>query len=115
MITSTMKCLSLIMYMEARNQSDRTKALVASVAIERAKQEELSVCESMRKPRSYSWVWKKQPSKIDKVLLDSFDKLALKELKQPTLVGRYYFNECSAGKKFKTENKLLKSGKLCFY
>ena len=44
----TIACLSLIMYMEALNQGDYTKALVADVAIERAKQEELSVCQSMK-------------------------------------------------------------------
>ena len=43
--------------MEALNQSNYTKALVADVAIERASQEGFSICKSMKVKKSYSWMW----------------------------------------------------------
>lgn len=109
------KCLALIMYMEARNQNERTKALVASVAIERAKQENKDVCSSMRKPRAYSWLWDGVSTKVDSKLVAELGKLAELQLKHPAILGRYYFNECIYGKRFKTDNKVIRSEKLCFY
>ena len=108
-------CLSLIMYMEALNQSDYTKALVADVAIERAKQEELSVCQSMKKKKSYSWMWDGKYTKVDRKLLEGLKPIAARELKKPVVKGRFFFNECSLGKRFRTDYKLIRSEKLCFY
>jgi hypothetical protein len=102
--------------MEARNQSDRTKALVADVAIERAKQEGLGLCESMKKPRAYSWYWDKKHTKLSSEVLKQAEVVALRELKNPTITGRYFFNECKAPeRKYKTPNSIIKSEKLCFY
>ena len=111
----TIACLSLIMYMEALNQGDYTKALVADVAIERAKQEELSVCQSMKRKKSYSGMWDGKSTKVNKKLLEGLKPIAVKELKKPVVTGRYFFNECSMGKRYKTKYKLIKSEKLCFY
>ena len=114
----TIACLSLIMYMEALNQGDYTKALVADVAIERAKQEELSVCQSMKRKKSYSWMWDGKNTKVDNQILKDLRQIAVSELKKPTITGRYFFNECrsaSKGRRYKTEYKLIKSEKLCFY
>ena len=113
---SIVKCLSLIVAMEARNQSDRTKALVADVAIERAKQEGLGLCESMKKPRAYSWYWDKRSTKLSSEVLKQAEVVALRELKSPTITGRYFFNECKSPKrKYKTPNSVIKSERLCFY
>jgi hypothetical protein len=113
---SIVKCLSLIVAMEARNQSDRTKALVADVAIERAKQEGLGLCESMKKPRAYSWYWDKKHTKLSSEVLKQAEVVALRELKSPAITGRYFFNECKAPKrKYKTPNSVIKSERLCFY
>ena len=113
---SIVKCLSLVIAMEARNQSDRTKALVADVAIERAKQEGLGLCESMKKPRAYSWYWSRKHTRLKPEVLQEAEVIAIKELKSPTITGRYFFNECKAPKKrYKTPNSVIKSERLCFY
>lgn len=113
---SIVKCLSLVIAMEARNQSDRTKALVADVAIERAKQEGLGLCESMRKPRAYSWMWDRKRTKLEPEVLKQAEVIAIKELQKPKITGRYFFNECKAPvRKYKTPHSVIKSEKLCFY
>lgn len=100
--------------MEARGQGLRTQTLVADVAIERAKDENLTVCKSMNKKGSYSWT--KSRYKVNWKEVDKFNSLVLKELSRKPTSGRIYFNECSRPKKkFKTETKVLKSDKLCFY
>jgi hypothetical protein len=101
--------------MEARNQSDRTQALVGSVAIYRAKNEHLSICQSMRKYKSYQWYWEKQRVSLKKYELKLVEPVAKRELKAPTLVGRRYFNPTTLSKRFKTKFKPVKSGCLLFY
>lgn len=101
--------------MEARNQSDLTKSLVASVAIHRAKVEKLSICKSMAKYKNYQWYWEKQRVPLRKYELKAVEPIASKELKQPTLVGRYFFNTVKLGKRFKTKFKPKRSGCMLFY
>lgn len=108
-------CLALIVFFESRGEPVLTQQYVASVAIERAKQENVSVCESMRKPRSYSWYWDKHSNRVDRKSLKQFEVLAVKELRNPTLKGRSFFNERKMGKRFRTPNKPLVSGNLVFY
>ena len=110
-----LKCLTLIIAMEARNQSERTQALVGSVAIHRAKVEHLSICKSMRKPKSYAWYWEKQRAKLQEYELVVPRKVAMAELQGATLQGRRYFNTLQRGKKFKTKFKPIRSGCLLFY
>ena len=112
---STITCLAMIMFFETRGEPVITQQYVASVALERAKQEQVSVCESMKKPRSYSWYWDKKSNKVDHKLLKQFEVLAVREMRNPTLKGRVFFNERRMGKRFRTPNKPLVSGKLMFY
>jgi spore germination cell wall hydrolase CwlJ-like protein len=108
-------CLSLIMYMEALNQSNYTKALVADVAIERASQEGFSICKSMKVKKSYSWMWDGKNTRVNRKLLEGLKPIAVKELKKPMVTGRYFFNECTMGKRWKTKYNMIRSEKLCFY
>ena len=112
---STLSCLALIIYMEASTETSFTQSLVADVAIARATSEQLSICQSMKRPKSYSWLWDGKATKVDKAKLKELEKVAKQELYRSKVRKRLYFNNCWMGKRFKTENKLLRSGKLCFY
>ena len=115
---STIYCLSLIVYFEGSITSDFTKRLITSVAIERAKQENLSICESMKKPKSYSWMWDGRNTKPNKKTMKSYHNLIKEELARPTITGRKYFNECKSitkGRKYTTKYRVIKSDNLCFY
>lgn len=115
MLLTELKCLTLIIAMEARNQSEKTQALVGSVAIYRAKQEHLSICQSMRKYKSYQWYWEKQRVQPKSYELKLVEPIARRELHSPTLVGRRFFNTLLLKKRFKTKFKPVKSGCLLFY
>lgn len=108
-------CLALVIYMEANTQSKFTQSLVADVAIARADKENLSICSSMKKPKSYSWMWDGKSTKVNRERLKELEKVAKEELKRDKIRKRLYFNECNLGKRFKTENKMIRSEKLCFY
>lgn len=108
-------CIALVMYMEAQTQSIFTKSLVGSVVIERAKQENTAICKSIKKRGGYSWMWDGKHTKIKKEHLVKLYPLAQKELKKPTITGRYFFNECNLGKRWRTPYRVIKSEQLCFY
>ena len=112
---TNMACLALIIAMEARNQNDYTKSLVADIAIERAKVENVSICSSMKKPKAYSWMWDGVNTKLTSDILMEATKIARKELKSPIVTGRYFFNECTLGRRYKTQYRMIRSEKLCFY
>lgn len=112
---TNLACLALIIAMEARNQNDYTRSLVADVAIERAKVENVSICKSMKKKASYSWMWDGVNTKLTSEILADVTKVAFKELKSPRITGRYFFNECSLGRRYKTKYTMIRSEKLCFY
>ena len=114
-MTATLYCLSLVMYMEASIQSEYTKRLVASVVIERAKQEDKSICKSIKTRGAYSWMWDGRRTKVDQKVLHKLHHISAQELFQPTITGRYFFNECTLGKRWKTKYKMIRSEKLCFY
>ena len=107
-------CLAMIVFFESRGEPELTQRYVASVAIERARQEQVSLCSSMRKPRAYSWYWDKKPNAVAKEL-KPFEVLAVREIRKPTLTGYMYFNEYKMGRRYRTPKKLTKSGHLVFY
>lgn len=112
---SSVACLALIMYMESRGEPLQTQQYVASVAIERAMQEQVTICESMKKPRAYSWMWDRKKTKVDHKRLNALKTIAVRELATPTLKGRMYFNERKLGKLWRTRYKPTVSGNLIFY
>lgn len=112
---NTLACLTLVLYMEARNQTTYTQSLVASVVIERAKTEHTTICKSIKRKGSYSWMWDGLNTKVDKKLFNNIKEVASSELANPTITGRYFFNEKRMGKRYKTQNKPIVSGKLIFY
>ena len=112
---SALSCLALIVAMESRGQALQTQHYVASVAIERAKEERTEICNSMKKPRAYSWMWDGKKTKIDKVSMDVAKTVATQELKNQSLKGRLYFNERKLAKLWRTPHKPIVSGNLIFY
>jgi hypothetical protein len=108
-------CLAMIVFFESRGEPVITQRYVASVAIERAKQEQVSLCSSMRKPRAYSWYWDKKPNAVAKDSLKPFEVLAVREIRKPTLTGYMYFNEKKMLRRYATPKRLIKSGHLVFY
>lgn len=110
------KALLLIVFMEASTQSEATQRLVASAAIARAQHEKTSIYKSMKKPKTYSWMWDGRNTKVPwDILRKRYSRLVAEELAKPSMKGRIYFNECSLGKRFKTDFKMIRSGQLCFY
>lgn len=115
-IMTTLACLTLIVYMEARSEPELAQQLVAQVAINRAKSEGTTLCKSMRKPRSYSFYWDKKSNKItEKSIYRNIISLSSRVLEQDSLANRLYFNECFLGKRYKSEYKMKRVGNLCFY
>ena len=112
---SSVACLALIIYMESRGESLQTQQYVASVAIERARQEQATICESMKKPRAYSWMWDRKKTKVDPVKLKAMQVVANKEMHHQSLSGRLYFNERRLAKMWRTPHKPIVSGNLIFY
>lgn len=49
-------CLAQNIFMEARGESYMSKMAVAHVTINRARKERTSICRSLQRPGSYSWV-----------------------------------------------------------
>lgn len=112
---TALSCLALIVAMEARGQALQTQHYVASVAIERAKEERTDICKSMKRPRSYSWMFDGVSTKVDKKSMLVATSVAASEIKHQSLTGRLYFNERKMGKRYRTPNPLIVSGNLVFY
>ena len=113
MITAT--CLALIVYFEARGEPELAQRYVADVAIFRAKIEGVTVCESMRKPKAYSWVWDRKSDIIDPPQMKIVRSIAEQELKSQKIQGRKHFNEKRLGKIWNTQVKPVTVGNLIFY
>jgi hypothetical protein len=105
-------CIALVMYMEARSESFLTQSQVAYVAMNRAAKEKLDICTSIKRPKSYSWMWDGENTIVDKKWLR--DKMS-KRLERNLIGNRLYFNECSMGKLWKTQYPVVKFDNLCFY
>lgn len=113
---SSVACLALIIYFEARGEPDLAQRMVAEVAIHRAKTEDKPICKSLRSPRSYSFMWDKISNKIrDKESYEDALSIARRVLNTKNVPSRLYFNECSMGKRYKTQHKIRRVGRLCFY
>lgn len=110
---NTLTCLALIAYMEARGESLQTKNYVIQAAYSIAEQENTTVCGTLRKRGIYSWMWDRKQTKVDKTMLVNLKKILSFRRKEG--FNRRFFNHCRLGKRFKTENRMIKSGKLCFY
>lgn len=112
---TSLTCLALAIFMEARGESSFTQSLVADVVITRAATTGKTICQEIKTPKSYSWMWDGVSTKVPEKELKKLEIVAKQELKRVKIKDRFYFSNCSAGKRFKTANKMIKSGKLCFY
>lgn len=111
-------CLSLVVEHEARGTSFRTKHLVASVIMERAKQEKSKVCEVIYKPSAFSNLSEHKPK--NQLELKSFKEsnTIAKNILTGKLVpinGFTYFNVKRLGVLHNTEVKPILSDGMLFY
>lgn len=107
--------LSLIVFMEARNQPPITQQYLVSFAIEAARERKISVKQSLHVKGLYSWNWDGINTPVDKkFLVDKIYPVVKRELarKKRSLTGFKHFNNCS-GKKF--PGFRFKSNDICFY
>lgn len=112
---TTLTAISLVVYMEARNQSDITKQYIASFVIEKAEKLKITTCKSLKIKNLYSWNWDSINTPIDrKVMEEEIEPIVKKELSlsKRSLSGYEFFNICK-GKKF--TGKVKRSGSICFY
>ena len=56
MLKSTILCLALTVFFEARGEPDEGKYAVAEVVVNRAKERNLTICEVVKEPGQFSWV-----------------------------------------------------------
>ena len=113
---TSLACLALIIYHEARSMPLQAQHLVAQVAITRAYKEEQSVCKSLKVKKSYSFMWDRRSNsmKEDKAKTRAY-QVARKTLHNHANHSYTYFNECTLGKRFKTKTRMIRIKKLCFY
>ena len=105
-------CIALVLYMEARSESFLTQSQVAYVVMNRAAKEKLTVCASIKKPRSYSWMWDGKNTPVDR---EWIRKTVNKPLERNLIGNRLYFNECRLGKLWRTPYTVVRINNLCFY
>jgi spore germination cell wall hydrolase CwlJ-like protein len=107
--------MALIIYMEARSESLITQSLITEIVYNRAEQDKRTICEELKHPKSYSWMWDGVSTPIDdKNAYAIALNIAKQTMTHRKLKGYRFFNICK-GKKFKTRKKVIKSGKICFY
>jgi N-acetylmuramoyl-L-alanine amidase len=58
LITSTILCLALNVFYEARNTTEIDREAVAVVALNRAQEEKTTVCHVIAEPKQFSWTSK---------------------------------------------------------
>lgn len=110
---NSLLCLSLVVYMEARNQSIPTQLETARTALTISKEENKPICKTLSIPGLYSWNWDKKSTKVDKEKLKEIKSLIVKYKPKPS--GRRYLNSRRLGRRFKTDFKMVCRDNLCFY
>lgn len=133
---TTLTCLALIIYMEGSNQSIQTQDFLAEFALEKANDNNTTVCKTIFNGHIYSWSHNGDLRKRGVSIYKKKDKIVVKNdvleeeaysvartiarhaILRQQIRNHTYFNNCSVGKKgrrFKTDYAVLKSEKLCFY
>ena len=115
MLATSMLCIALTVYHESRNQPVPTQMAVASVVMNRAKQEHKSVCSVVKQPKQFSFVHNGRiPVPTDKHTF----KLIKQRVAQnrANLSRKYtYFNHVSMGKRYQTSARPVRLAELLFY
>lgn len=118
MAVSTLLCMALAIYMEARGEPVETKIAVAAVTLNRTKDKDYpsSVCGVVNQSGQYTWN-KRVKIKEPKAYEDSkrIAHLYLTNKLRNPIGSRLYFNNRYLGKKYKTPNKPIRLSKLIFY
>lgn len=111
-------CLSIAIEHEARGTSFRTKNLVASVVMERAKGDKAKICKVVYEPHAFSYLKEHKPHNT--IELKSFkesrtisEHILTGELKP--IKGFKYFNTKELGILYHTKIKPISSGGMIFY
>jgi N-acetylmuramoyl-L-alanine amidase len=120
-LSSSILCLALTVYIEARSQPIKSQIAVAAVTVNRTRSKGFpkTVCEVVKQPGQYQWVKKNKRYIISEV--EAYNK-ALEVSKQylkgnlPNPIGpRLFFNNTSLGKVNKSPYTTLKIKDMVFY
>ena len=125
---SVLCLITAALYKEARSETPAAQLAVAHVVMARKTTDKTSVCRVIAKKHQFSWVKNGRVLPLPKASTD-VDKLALERaitLSKRVLFGRLrsakllsgkyqYFNHTKLGKRYKTQTKAVKLGKLLFY
>lgn len=119
MLASTLLCMTLVIYHEARGEVEMGRIAVAAITMNRTKETEKpsTVCKVVYDSNQYSFV--KHPTKIkEKEAYDKAKKIAKQYmagfLKNP-IGNRKYFNHKKLGKRYKTPYKPILIGNMLYY
>jgi N-acetylmuramoyl-L-alanine amidase len=118
MITTTLLCLTLNIFHEARGESIDTQEAVAAVTLNRSKKRGRGVCREVYSPGSFSWTRHSHLKIKEKVAFERAKRIATAYLsgKVNGRIGdRLYFNERRLGKRFKTKHRPIIIGRLIMY
>lgn len=119
MITSSLLCLALTVYHEARSEPIEAQIGVVEVVMNRTNHPSYSssICKTIYDYKEFSWTLKKKRVKEVKELekIKQLIPLVLSKRVKGTVGSSLYFNHRSLGKRFKTNNRPRVYGKLVFY
>ncbi len=118
MFATTLLCLTMTIYAEARGEPVEGQIAVAAITINRTKDKgrPKSVCGVVSQKGQYTW--NKKIKVKDKKAYKSSKKLASLYLRgklRSKIGSRLYFNRYELGKKYKTKYKPIRIGKHIFY
>jgi spore germination cell wall hydrolase CwlJ-like protein len=124
MIKTTLFCLSLVMYREARSEGLDAQIATAKILQNRATIRKTSVCGELAKAAQFSWVKSyrivkpKWDGSVDWIAWEQAAKTArcLNNLSVKGITPKHiYFNTLAMGKRYKTKTKTVRIGQLLFY
>lgn len=118
---SSLACIALVVYMEARSLPEQAQKLVAQIVINRATKDKITICEELKRPKTYSFYWDGKPEIIEEmdslIKVVELSKEVLKKNENPTYkpINYTHFNSCRLKKRYKTLISLKKIENMCFY
>lgn len=118
MFATTLLCLTMTIYAEARGEPREGQIAVAAITMNRTKDKDRprTICGVVSQKGQYTW--NKRIKVKDKKAYESSKKLASLYLRgrlRSNIGNRSYFNRYELGKKYKTKYKPIRIGKHLFY
>jgi hypothetical protein len=122
MLALGLKCMTLALYLEGRNQSEMVQTKLAEVVMERADWQPALVCKVLKEPAQFTGYPHRvklpiPKNKPDRVALVTVNKVARKVMfgsSRPKHRCKF-FNHKRLGKRFNTSNNAVIAGDFIFY